>query len=58
MKLLYKKLKGYLKEPYPFYYRDRTAILILLLGISVLSFLFSCFFEPFEVNTAEHKISP
>ncbi len=57
MKFLFAKLKGYLKEPYPFYYRDRTAVLLLLLGISVLSFLFSFFFEPFEVNRAEHKIN-
>ena len=49
-------IKKYLKEPYPYYYSDQKRLLLFLVFISVLSFCFSFFFEPFVVNVAEHKI--
>jgi hypothetical protein len=57
MKLKLRQLERYLKEPYPYYYSNQQRIVLLLLLISLLSFSFSYFFEPFEVNTAEHKIN-
>ncbi|CAM1354529.1 MULTISPECIES: LytR/AlgR family response regulator transcription factor [Tenacibaculum] len=51
------QIKNYLKEPYPYYYEKSDRLLLLLLFISILSFLFSYFFEPFVVNVNEHKIS-
>jgi len=51
------KLRRYLKEPYPYYYNKHQRLLFLLLVISILSFCFSYFFEPFETNIEEHKIS-
>ena len=57
MKVLQKQLKEYLKEPYPYYYGNSRRILFLLVLISILSFSFSYFFEPFDVNVSEHKIN-
>ena len=57
MKDIITKFKKYLTTPYPYYYGNTKRVLFLLLLISVLSFGFSYFFEPFEVNAAEHKIS-
>lgn len=51
------KLIKYLREPYPFLYRNTTRLLLFLAIISVLSFAFSYLFEPFEVNVSEHKIN-
>ena len=50
------KLTKYLQEPYPYIYRKTKRLLLLLGIISILSFLFSYTFEPFEVNVSEHKI--
>lgn len=50
------KIIQYLKEPYPYLYRNHKRLLSLLITIGILSFLFSYTFEPFEVNVAEHKI--
>lgn len=50
------KIIQYLKEPYPYLYRNHKRLLALLLIIGVLSFLFSYTFDPFVVNVAEHKI--
>ncbi|AXG71302.1 putative two-component response-regulatory protein YehT [Kordia sp. SMS9] len=50
------KITNYLREPYPFLYRNQQLILSILGIIAVASFLFSYAFEPFEINTAEHKI--
>ncbi|WP_394748933.1 LytR/AlgR family response regulator transcription factor [Spongiimicrobium salis] len=56
MNALLKQIATYLREPYPYYYKNGKKLFFLLLFIAVLSFLFSYFFEPFEVNVAEHKI--
>jgi len=50
-------LKSYLNEPYPYYYRSQLRLVLLLLIICLLSFCFSYFFEPFDVNAKEHKIN-
>lgn len=50
-------IRGYLNRPYPFYYGSWDTILSILATVAVLSFSFSYFFEPFEVNREEHKIS-
>ncbi len=52
-----KRIKEYLKEPYPYYHGDTKRLLLLLLIISLSSFSFSFFFEPFSINIAEHKIN-
>ncbi len=57
MKLNLAKINSYLKEPYPYYYGNTKRVLLLLVLISFLSFGFSYFFEPFDVNVAEHKIN-
>lgn len=57
MKLKLVQIKAYLKEPYPYYYDNKKRLCFLLLLISVASFMFSYFFEPFQVNTSEHKIN-
>ncbi|MFK7833770.1 MAG: LytR/AlgR family response regulator transcription factor [Winogradskyella sp.] len=56
MTLIFANIKQYLKAPYPYYYDNKTRLLVSLGLISVLSFGFSYFFEPFEVNASEHKI--
>ncbi len=46
----------FLRQPYPFYYEGRTYFYIL--GILFLMGLgFNYFFRPFDINTAEHKMS-
>ncbi len=57
MKSVPRQIREYLNEPYPFYYENKKRLFSLLLVISVLSFIFSYFFEPFDVNETEHKIS-
>ncbi|KAB8153439.1 LytTR family transcriptional regulator [Kordia sp. TARA_039_SRF] len=49
-------LVTYLREPYPYIYGNKRQLLIILGVISLLAFVFSYAFEPFEVNTTEHKI--
>lgn len=50
------KIIKYLREPYPFLYRNKQLILNILGIIAVASFVFSYAFEPFEVNVTEHKM--
>ncbi|MEM6718863.1 MAG: LytTR family DNA-binding domain-containing protein [Bacteroidota bacterium] len=50
------KLTKYLREPYPFLYRNPQLILTILGIIAAASFVFSYAFEPFEVNVSEHKL--
>tara|TARA_R110001583_G_scaffold19450_4_gene76038 strand:- start:1736 stop:2614 length:879 start_codon:yes stop_codon:yes gene_type:complete len=57
MKSVPRQIREYLNEPYPFYYENKKRLFSLLLVISFLSFIFSYFFEPFDVNETEHKIS-
>ncbi|MGB5357027.1 MAG: LytTR family DNA-binding domain-containing protein [Eudoraea sp.] len=45
----------FLKQPYPFYYSGKSLWVIALL-ISLMSFLFNYFFEPFNVYSPEHKM--
>lgn len=46
----------YIKQPYPFYYKDLKKVFLLLCLIALSSFLFTYLFEPFVVNVDEHKI--
>ncbi|SFW21465.1 LytR/AlgR family response regulator transcription factor [Cellulophaga fucicola] len=57
MKLRFTQIKEYLKEPYPYYYDNTKRLFVLLILISILSFSFSYFFEPFGFNVTEHKIN-
>ncbi|MGD1840870.1 MAG: LytR/AlgR family response regulator transcription factor [Thermonemataceae bacterium] len=50
------KITHFLNQPYPFYYKGFPALVIALF-ILLSSFSFNYFFEPFEVNVAEHKMS-
>jgi len=52
-----KHIEKYLKEPYPYYHGNQQRLILLLLITSVLSFGFSYFFEPFNVNPTEHRIN-
>lgn len=51
------QLLNYLNQLYPYYYRNRKNLFIILLVFSFLSFFFSYLFQPFEVNISEHKIN-
>ncbi|WP_162274027.1 LytR/AlgR family response regulator transcription factor [Polaribacter reichenbachii] len=51
------QIHNYFNQLYPFYYRNRKNLFIILLLFSFISFLFSYLFQPFEVNIAEHKIN-
>jgi len=57
MKLRFTHIRSYLKEPYPYYYGNTKRLFFLLVLLSILSFSFSFFFEPFDVNVTEHKIN-
>jgi hypothetical protein len=46
-----------MSTPYPYLYRHISKVWKILVLIFVLSFVFSYFFEPFEVNRAEHKLN-
>lgn len=46
----------YLKQPYPFYYKELVKVFFVLCCVAVTSFLFTYLFEPFIVNPSEHKI--
>ncbi|MEM9981985.1 MAG: LytTR family DNA-binding domain-containing protein [Bacteroidota bacterium] len=50
------KITHFLNQPYPFYYKGVPAFVITFF-ILLSSFGFNYFFEPFEVNVAEHKMS-
>ncbi len=50
------KRQKYLLNPYPFYYQNKLQLVTILLSISLISWFFNYFFEPFEVNYAEHKM--
>ncbi len=50
------KIDAYLKQPYPFYYDELKKVFLILCCLAVISFLFTFLFEPFTVNTSEHKI--
>ncbi|MGB6152012.1 MAG: LytTR family DNA-binding domain-containing protein [Pricia sp.] len=45
-----------MNRPYPFYYGSWDKLLLILGTVAILSFSFSYFFEPFEVNRTEHKL--
>lgn len=51
------KIKNYFNRPYSYYYGNWDRLLLILITVAILSFFFSYFFEPFEVNSTEHKIS-
>ncbi len=50
------KLANFLSQPYPFYYRGKT-LLVISSCIFALTFLFNYFFQPFQVNLSEHRMS-
>lgn len=50
------KIKNYLNRAYPYYYGKWDQLLFILGIVAIFSFSFSYFFEPFEVNRAEHKL--
>ncbi|CAM1358676.1 LytR/AlgR family response regulator transcription factor [Tenacibaculum xiamenense] len=50
------EIKAYLKQPYPFYYKELKRVLLLLCFLAIASFTFTYLFEPFVVNVKEHKI--
>ena len=45
-----------LRQPYPYYFSQKSLGAIAA-GVFLLSFLFVLFFEPFNVNPAEHRFS-
>ncbi|MFW5645166.1 MAG: LytTR family DNA-binding domain-containing protein [Bacteroidota bacterium] len=47
-------MRQYLSEPYPFYFKGRELVSILII-IFAMSFLFNYLFEPFNVYRPEHK---
>lgn len=49
------KLANFLSQPYPFYYRGKT-LLVISSCIFALTFLFNYFFQPFQVNLSEHRM--
>ena len=51
------KISAYTKKAYPFYYEDLKKVFLLICSISIVSFLFSYLFEPFNMNPSEQKIS-
>ena len=51
------QILNYFKQSYPYYYRNRKNLFIILWIFSFLSFFFSYLFQPFEVNISEHKIN-
>ena len=56
MNPLLSRLSHFTSTPYPYLYRHLSKVWKILVLIFVLSFMFSYFFEPFEVNRAEHKV--
>ncbi|WP_405607015.1 LytR/AlgR family response regulator transcription factor [Polaribacter sp. Asnod1-A03] len=48
---------NYFNQLYPYYYRNRKNLLIILFIFSFLSFCFSYLFQPFELNISEHKVN-
>jgi hypothetical protein len=48
-------LRGFLNQPYPFYYKGRR-LLYFALVIFAMSLVFNYFFEPFHVNPSEHRM--
>lgn len=49
------KIANFLSQPYPFYYRGKT-LLVISSCIFALTFLFNYFFQPFQVNLSEHRM--
>ncbi|MDD4778371.1 MAG: LytTR family DNA-binding domain-containing protein [Fermentimonas sp.] len=50
------KLSRFLSQPYPFYYKGKSLWMIAVI-LFVFSFVFNYFFQPFNVNHPEHKMS-
>lgn len=51
------QILNYFNQSYPYYYRNRKNLLLILFVFSFVSFLFSYLFQPFEVNILEHRIN-
>lgn len=51
------RFRFFISTPYPYLYRHVRKVWKILVLIFVLSFVFSYFFEPFEVNRTEHKLN-
>jgi hypothetical protein len=50
------KIDTYIRQAYPFYYGELKKVFLFLCFVSIISFLFSYLFEPFNINFSEHKI--
>lgn len=51
------QILNYFNQLYPYYYRNRKNLLIILFVFCFISFLFSYLFQPFDVNILEHRIN-
>lgn len=52
------KVSRFLKQPYPYYYRNGDGLLWKFSGLVFLfAFTFYYFFQPFDINRVEHKFS-
>jgi len=49
------KLASFLKQPYPFYYKNRS-LFFFIFFLFLLAFGFNYFFKPFNVYEPEHKM--
>ncbi|NAS12455.1 LytR/AlgR family response regulator transcription factor [Poritiphilus flavus] len=49
-------VRKFIKQPYPFYYEGKSFFIILGI-LFLMGFGFNYFFMPFNVNTAEHRMS-
>jgi hypothetical protein len=52
----FKKIRKFLRQPYPFYFEGKTAYYIFIL-LFIMALAFNLFFEPFNVYTPEHRMS-
>lgn len=50
------RLNNFLHQPYPFYYRGRSLVIISV-SIFIAVFLFGYLFKPFDVYEPEHRMS-
>lgn len=53
--MFFSKIRKLISQPYPFYFRGRSLWIILGL-VFIISVAFNYLFEPFIVNTKEHKM--
>ncbi len=54
--MTFQKVSVFFSQPYPFYYRGKT-LLVISGFIFAVTFLFNYFFQPFHVNISEHRMA-